>query len=139
MSRRVHILEDEGLLEIIYTGGVTPEDLAEDRNLGKRVFGEGNVRKVLVDCSEVHLPPSTIPLLEHATGLARSRILARVKHAVVVPEAIVRDARFLETVSRNRGVNMRYFVTRAEALDWLNESPNTAIERRKYSRRKSEQ
>jgi len=122
MSKRVHILKDKGLLEIVYTGEVTPEDLAEDRDTGERVFSEERLSKVLVDCSEVHFSPSTIPLLEHATGIARSRVLKRVKHAIVVPEAIVKDARFLETISRNRGVNMRYFVTRAEALEWLKEN-----------------
>lgn len=121
MSKQVNVFKDEGLMEIIYAGEVTLGDLVEDRNLGERIYSENGVRRVLVDCLKVHFPPSTIHLYDHGTCLAKSSAMRQIKHALVVPEEIVKDAHFLETVSNNRGVRMRHFTTRAEALEWLNE------------------
>jgi hypothetical protein len=128
MPKHVHVHKDKGLLEIIYTGEVTPEDLAADRELGERVCSKDGPKKVLVDCSKVHLAPPTITLFDHGSYLARSPVLKRLKHAVVVPAAVAKDAYFLETISQNRGVSMRYFATRAEAFKWLRKSPENASE-----------
>lgn len=123
MSKHVNVLTDQELLEIIYADEVTPLDLVEDRDFGERICAEEGVKKILVDCLKVHIPPKTFPLFDHATCIAQSPVLGSLKHAIVVPDAMVHDALFLETASQNRGVRMRYFATRAEALAWLNEPP----------------
>jgi len=128
MPKHVRVHKDGGLLEIIYTGDVTSEDLADDRDLGERVCRKNGPQKVLVDCSKVHQAPSTTTLYDHGSCIARSPVLSQLKHALVVPEAVAKEAYFLETISQNRGVSMRYFATRAEALKWLRKSPKNAIE-----------
>ncbi len=128
MSKQVNVFKDKGLVEIIYAGEVTPSDLAEDRKVGEKVCREAGVEKVLVDCLELRIPLSIIPLFDHGICLARSPVLGRIKHALIVPEAIVEDAHFFEAVLCNRGVKMRYFTTRSDALAWLNASPNKAIQ-----------
>ena len=127
MPKKVHVHKDKGLLEIIYTGAVTEEDLADDRDIGERVCRKNGLQKVLVDCSEVHQAPPTVPLFDHGSLIARSPVLRRIRQAIVVPEAIAKDAYFLETISHNRGVSMRFFTTRAEALKWLKESPDKTV------------
>ena len=128
MPKHVHVHKNKGLLEIIYTGEVTEEDLADDRDVGERLCRKNGPKKVLVDCSKVHQAPPTVPLFDHGSLIARSPVLSQLKQAIVVPEAIAKDAYFLETISQNRGVPMRFFTTRAEALKWLKESPDKPIE-----------
>lgn len=127
MPKHVHIHKDRGLLEIIYADAVTDEDLADDRDVAERVCRKEGLKKALVDCSEVHLAPSTTTLFDHGSYLARSPVLSRLKHAIVVSEAVAKDAHFLETISQNRGVSLRYFATRTNALKWLRKSPKNAI------------
>jgi hypothetical protein len=43
------------------------------------------------------------------------------RYAVAVSPEVARDVGFLETVSRNRGVNMRLFESTDRALAWLRE------------------
>jgi hypothetical protein len=127
MPKDVRVHKDRGLLEIIYTGEITPEDLADDRDAVERICSKDGLKKVLVDCSEVNLAPPTITLFDHGSCISRSPVLKRLKHAVIVPEAVAKDAHFLETISQNRGVSMRYFATRAEAFKWLREPSGSAI------------
>lgn len=124
MSKKVRIHKDRGLLEIIYTGTITEEDLADDRDIGERVCRKNGPQKALVDCSKVDMAPSTTTIYDHGNCIARSPVLRRLRQAIVVPKAIAKDAYFFETISQNRGVSMRIFTTRAAAFKWLKESPN---------------
>jgi hypothetical protein len=120
MSKDFQVFKDEGLIELIYNGGVTPEDFIEDRCVGEKLCGENGISKILVDFSKVSFLPSTLSLFNHGASLAKSSILGNLKYAIVANETITTDINFFEAVSQNRGVNLRYFKTKAEALAWLN-------------------
>jgi hypothetical protein len=56
-------------------------------------------------------------------GGESSRSLLRIAYVDVQQQARAGNARFVETVARNRGFNLRTFATTTEAEAWLREAP----------------
>jgi hypothetical protein len=110
-----------GIILVTCRGEVTRNDLDKDRQAISRINREMGIDRVLVDATAAVKAPSELPLYEHGRSLAENGIPRSIRYAILVSRDVEEDVRFLETTSRNRGVDMRVFKSRDEALSWLME------------------
>ena len=121
MALDISTLDDRGVLEIRYLPGhVTGADLDEGRNAVAAALSESGIRKVFVDASALSQMPTLIAMLRHNAAIAADSILRQARFAVVF-RSLGRDERFLENTGVNRGVNLKCFTSKADALSWLDE------------------
>jgi hypothetical protein len=109
---------DEGLGVILVRsfGVVSAEEMEASVGRVARLSAEMGSVKVLVDAEHLEAMPQAGDLFFLAATFPRSARLA----VVISRHREVRgDLRFAENAARNRGVDLRLFSTRSEALDWL--------------------
>jgi hypothetical protein len=97
-------------------------DLMASRNLLKDLVSEfetAGKHRVLVDTREADVHLSTTDIYDLGVALADEPVLRREKIALLVPPEENIDARFLETVGRNRGADLRAFTEFETAITWL--------------------
>lgn len=115
----VTILEHDGFLEVAYDPEpVTPRDLEEQRTLVAQTTARTGVTHVLVDASALEALPPLGAMLLHNVAVSSDDQLQRARFAVVCA-VYDDDAVFLEISGANRGVHMKCFASREEALVWL--------------------
>lgn len=118
MATKITTLEDRGILEVVYSADpVTPEDLAAQRNQVADAIRRSNIARVLLNASALARFPSPLTAIEHNKDIAANDILRRAKFAVL-RSSLGKDERCLENTGVNRGVNMKCFTSREEALAW---------------------
>lgn len=119
MAIRISTLGDTDILEIVYSPDpVTPRDLAEQRGQVANAISDHGSTKVLIDTSSLSNFPKPFVALQHNEDVAAHAVLRRAKFAVVC-SSLGQDERCLEDTGVNRGVNMRCFTSRQDALSWL--------------------
>lgn len=112
-----------GVVETQYSGVIPGAELAAavtaTINTGKR---EG-MRRFLGDCTELAGGHSAVDLYGLAELLQAAGVAAHFKEAILVPQlpSAMEDVRFWETACYNRGLRVRIFEDRQQALDWLAE------------------
>lgn len=119
MPEDVSILEDLGIIQVDSYGEVTEGDLLTSLEDILAIHKQRGFSRVLVDASRETSLPNSLPL--HQFGSALSEDATVIKFAVVFSEVVREDLRFLETVMQNRGMQVRLFNSRDEALAWLKE------------------
>lgn len=114
------ILSQEAFLEARFVGAFDglpfryPEYLAQIF----QACAEHQCRRVLLDHSRLEY--YTDILVEHSAGESVARLAPRgVRLASVAPSSTLPHPCHFETVAVNRGVRMRVFWDREEALQWL--------------------
>jgi hypothetical protein len=117
MPEDVSILEDLGIIQVDSYGEVTEGDLLASMEEVLAIHKARGFSRVFVDASKETSLPSTLPL--HQFGSVLSEDATVLKFAVVVSATVREDLRFLETVTQNRGMEVRMFNSRDEALAWL--------------------
>lgn len=117
MPERVTIREDLQIIQVDSYGDVTEEDLKGSLDEVMRVHGETGISKVLVDATQETSLPQTFPLFEFGAELAAE--LLTIQFGVAVSPEVADDLRFLENVTRNRGMNVKMFDSTDAALAWL--------------------
>ena len=118
MPETVEINKRLGIIQINSSGDLDQRDLYSSLQSVLEIFGKTGIKKVLIDTTEQTQMPTTIELHEFALKLSKqARML---KHAIVVSPRSHEDNYFVETVSVNRGVNMKIFDSVGDALAWLN-------------------
>ncbi|MBN1378896.1 MAG: STAS/SEC14 domain-containing protein [Gammaproteobacteria bacterium] len=110
------------LVEVVYTGKVTADELRESTSkaiaLGKK-HGDADA---LVDGTEMELVASSVDLLDlPAHQYEAEKMSRRVRVAFVLPKLSkeLENSKFYETASVNRGWQVRLFPNRNEAIEWL--------------------
>ena len=121
MPETVEVLEDLEIIQITSSGTVTQEDLLKSRQTVSKICQERGFTKILVDTTAVTSLPSTLHLYQHGSSLSNPEFPKAFKFAIVVSEAISKDAYFIETVAKNHHANLRNFESRDQALSWLKE------------------
>ena len=122
------VLSGPGFLEVTYSSEpVGPEELAEQRRMVSEALSKSRMRRVLIDASALPEFPSPFTALRHNMGVFEDDVLRSAKFAVVCSE-LGENERCLEDTGVNRGVNMRCFTSRAEALSWLRDSPSERVQ-----------
>ena len=110
-----------GIIEVVFLGNITPEDLRASTSeciaLHKRTGALG----VLVDSNTWELGAPATQIYELPKEYLKDGLDPRIRIAVLLPTqpAAVEGARFYEDVCRNRGWNARVMPDRASALEWL--------------------
>jgi len=113
------VLEEQGVIEVVSEGVITREQMGQSlaQVVELRLFRE--LRRVLVNALQATSMPSMMPMYDFAAAVASQRVLQDVRFAIIRHRRSAEDLDFFETAAGNRGVQVRVFDTREEALGWL--------------------
>ena len=119
MSHKINILE-EGIVEITHTGRMTIKEATESRNEAAAIMADRGLNLVLADVSDTDHDESTMDLLNFNAS-HYDAFPPRSRLAVVIPPdpAQAESAQFAETVAVNRGIAMKIFLAKDDAMKWL--------------------
>jgi hypothetical protein len=119
MAIKISTRNDPDILEIVYSPDpVTTADLAEQRGLVAEAIANHGMTKVLIDASALARFPDPFAALVHNENVAAHAVLRQAKFAVVC-SSVGEDERCLEDTGVNRGIDIRCFASRQDALSWL--------------------
>jgi hypothetical protein len=123
MPWQVRYLADIHVIETVYSGRFSVEELNEVVVATLDLGREEESNLYLGDCSHLEAPDSLVDvygLVEFYESLPVDR---RSKEAIVLPAAqkAQADLVFYETAALNRGFEVRVFVERDAAIAWLTE------------------
>ena len=123
MTFSVDYLEDVGAVEAVYSGSVPAEELDQALTATGIVASEHLCNRFLIDSLDQDAGGSAFDILKLAEFLASLPPGTIDREAILPPRSSLggEDMRFFETAARNRGLNVRLFTSREEALAWLAE------------------
>lgn len=119
MPMNIKIIQTEDFIRATPDGVL---DLSASRDLLKQLVNEFDTAgkyHVLVDTRGADVRLSMVDIHELGVAIAAEPVLAREKIALLVPPEEKIDAGFFETVSRNRGADLRAFTDFETAITWL--------------------
>lgn len=119
MPDELHIDEAAGIIKVRSYGVVSRDDIAASMDQIRKAIAEQGIHRVLVDTLEQETMPGTIDVFHLFSTLPKSLRAAIVVRA---DQSTAKSQKFAETVSQNRGINVRVFHTEEEALAWLNKA-----------------
>ena len=123
MAFKVSYLEDVGAVEAVYSGTVTVGEVDGGVAATGILAAEHLCNRFLIDSLDQDAGGSAFDILKLAEFLASLPPGTIDREAILPPRSSlgVEDFRFFETAARNRGLNVRLFTSREEALAWLAE------------------
>ena len=123
MSFSVNYLDDVGAVETVYSGAVSPPELDEAMTVTGAVAAERLCNRFLIDSRDQDAGGSAFDILKLAEFLSSLPPGTIDREAILPPQSSLggEDMRFFETAARNRGLNVRLFTAREDALAWLAE------------------
>ncbi len=125
MPETVTFDEDLKIVRIDSYGDVTVEDLRSTLASALKLHKERGLSRGFIDATKVTSYPSTTSIFDFGSqGVDQLRGL---RIAIAAPSGKLVDPVFFETVTRNRGVNVRVFDSTDAALAWLIEEPNKEL------------
>jgi hypothetical protein len=109
------------IIEIEYTGAVTPDELIAAFEVLAKEAQVRNSYKILADCSHLEGGHSILNLYYLIDLIEKAGIPHTMMEAIIQPQltATQEEVRFYETACLNRGYNVRIFANREAALEWL--------------------
>jgi hypothetical protein len=121
MPYRVTFLEDAGVIETEYTGRMTRDEFEAAVAATVDAVLERDRHRLLSDCTGLDVAASPLDLWSLAEWIAAQPPGMLEREAVVLPPApeTAAEVAFYETACKNRGINVRVFSSRDEALAWL--------------------
>jgi hypothetical protein len=121
MAFEVRFLKDFDVVETIYSGTVTAADV--DRGVAETgVVAAANLcNRFLVDCRDQEPGGSALDIFALAEYLCSLPVGTIEREAILPPQSAAgaQELEFFETACRNRGLEVRLFADRDEALEWL--------------------
>ena len=117
MPDTVYFDDEIKIIKVDSVGDVTPEEMMKSLQAVLGLAEETGCNKILVNTILQTSMPSVMNLHKFGAELSNKSLL--MKYAVVVSKDTHTDNYFIETVSKNRGVNMMIFDSEKEASDWL--------------------
>ena len=120
MSYEIKVNDALSIIEVKHEGPVDIDEMRAAREETAKYLTDNESRRVLVDIRNATLGPTTMELFGFNASY-RDLLPLDVEIAIVYSSetASREDILFVETVARNRGVLLRIFTDRNEALDWL--------------------
>jgi len=114
-------LADLGIVEGRYSGRIDAASLREAFDRMLAVGREHGAHRFLSDCTALHGGHTLFDLYELVDRLVEIRPGHRMREALLLPviEPAARNVEFWQTACRNRGLDVRCFHRREDALDWL--------------------
>ena len=121
MPAKVTLCADPVRLEVRYSGAVVPDDLTSVAAEAFALAQENGTFHVLTDCSDMTSNPSIFTLYDLASTVEHLGLARVYREAVVVSQDRAHDAgfEFYENTMVNRGLSVRRFRHRDDALAWL--------------------
>lgn len=116
MPEHLRIDEARGLIIIDSSGKVSVPQIRASIKAVEAVYTEKGINKALVDARNQDQPPSITELYEIASNMPRGIRIALLTTGGTTTED---GLRFLETVAKNTGLEVRVFLEQDEALRWL--------------------
>ena len=125
MAWKTRMLDDPEAVETVYSGSVSPDELLAAGRATLALGTKHACRFVLADCRELTGGHSIVDLYALASELSEATAPSRLVEAVLLPDSPLAEdhVRFWETLGVNRGLNVRLFRDREEALRWLRSEP----------------
>jgi len=119
MSHKIQVHED-GIVEVVHTGRMTITEATESRTEAAAIMADRGLRLILADVSDTDHDETTLDLFNfnasHYDVFPPSTRLA----VVIPPDPLkANSAQFAETVAVNRGIKMKIFLGKDDAMDWL--------------------
>ncbi len=118
MGHQLHYNPDIDCIELIVEGVFNMARLKQIALEVAKLSGESGCQRILNDMSRATIEVSLTEAYSSPQQMDESGICRSTRRALVVPPDFDL-ARFLETVTRNRGHNLKVFTERDEALNWL--------------------
>jgi hypothetical protein len=121
MPWQARLTDPPRLVELTYSGIVTPEELFEAFTAALSIARENKIWLCLADCTDMVGGHSIADLYALIALFEVSDIDRNGKEAILMPtlKASRREVTFYETTCRNRGFHVRVFKSRKDAVDWL--------------------
>lgn len=121
MPTSLKVFPEERYVEVIHRGPLTLAELEDARVRSAELLSEWGLSRLLVDGRDADISALTgIEAFEFsASHVSVLPSIATLRIAIVTRQEHVEEARFAETVARNRAVNVRVFQDREEACRWL--------------------
>lgn len=117
MPDKIKINEESGIVEIISFGAVSKRDIESSIAKTNQINEEIGINKVLVDTTEQDSMPNTFDIFSLFSQFPRDLRVALLANQ---DQPTSQEILFSETVAVNRGLTVRVFKSREEALSWLN-------------------
>ena len=119
MTVRIRAPGDDGILGLVYSEDeVTEKDLTRQRRMLAEAMVREDCNRVLVDITRLKYLPSMAAMMDHNSAITLNSYLLNARFAVLC-KSIDAEHQFLEDTGVNRGVQMKCFTERAEAVAWL--------------------
>ena len=121
MAYAVELVKDAKYVSVVLTGEVTRNDVENARDEANLTLTANGWNRLLVDVTRGNRKLSVAEDFEF-TSEHQSSFPAGVRMALVVRPDELEYFRFIENVAQNRGVNMKLFLDKIQALNWLLDS-----------------
>lgn len=121
MAYTVELVKDAKYVSVVLTGKVTRNDVENARDEANLALTANGWNRLLVDVTRGNRKLSVAEDFEF-TSEHQSSFPVGVRMALVVRPDELEYFRFTENVAQNRGVNMKLFRDKIQALNWLFDS-----------------
>lgn len=115
-------LHDDHYIAVLHEGAFSGRELFAARREFSELAKSSGVRRVLADVARVIGNISTFDTYEFSSS-HHEYLPADIKIAVLIKNDQENDARFAEDVATNRGINIKMFTDKNDALRWLLQKP----------------
>ena len=121
MPAKTRFCADPVRVEVRYSGAVVPDDLTIVAAEAFALAQENGIFHVLTDCSAMTSNPSIFKLYDLASTIEQLGLARVYREAVLVSEdrSHEHEFQFYENTMVNRGLSVRRFRRRDDALAWL--------------------
>jgi hypothetical protein len=116
MPEHIKLNKELGIIEIDSHDKVSYEEGMASLASLQTLIAETDIRKILVDTRRQKFRPDLFKVYDFAKRLPSSVEIALI---VSQEQPTVEAISLLDDVAHNRGVNVRIFGSRSEALEWL--------------------
>jgi hypothetical protein len=115
---RIEAIRDEGYILVVHHGELTVDELEDARQKVLELGVEQRLSRVLVDVRGVI---NTLSISDHFfVTEGHAKLGSHRPRAALIARPDQRDdMRFIETVAVNRGMPLKAFSTKEDALEWL--------------------
>ena len=118
MPFEISIFKEGGYIRIRHYGEISVAEIGDARNAAIKKVLRHFIFKILVDVCEVTNKLSTLDAFSATSDHSKIK-RPGLRGAIVAREDQMEDARFMENVAVNRGMNIRAFHDMERALSWL--------------------
>ena len=109
-------------VHVTFTGIVDLRVIQEVAPQVARLCAETGCRRILNDMSRAHIGITFMEAFKSPDIMDQSHIPRSIRRALIPPPDFP-ESQFLETISQNRGHNLKVFSSVADATAWLSKEP----------------